>query len=441
MPDGYFSVALDNDTFDSSLTFHRLDVDYQVQSIQVDRGRSYEFDQTEPGVASVRIIDLGGHFDPTNTGGTFYGRLEPNKPAAISLHNPVTDAWSSIYRGFVQSVRWEPYQNERFANVEIQLVDGQGLIAAAELTQGAGFGTTPYNAGDVFYPAGTVTTAVQSRIEQVLDEVGWPSGTVHRQIFTGNVKLQEVTYSPRTSAIAVIQDAADAEFPGVANFYIDTEGRAVFHGRFAKFNPASVASGTDWDYTVWEAGDDAAAIADPGDVVKISPPLLIYRDTDNLFTSAVCTPQGIADADIEGQYVESGNIGAYGLRTWSAENLLVDGGSLSGTATTALEECYKYASYYTANYSTPKTRVGQVTFRPQPGAHAAASWALLTGVDISDSVVLSTDHGGGGGFDADSFFVEGIHYEILPPVGSGVADVTLALDLSPDGYYSDNPFD
>lgn len=436
-----FSVALDANTFDANPTFHRLDQTYQVQTMTVDRGRSYEFDQTEPGTAMVRLIDLNGSFDPTNTGGTFYGRLEPNKPAGIGLQNPTDDTWSTIFRGFVRSVRWEPYQNERFANVEIELVDGQALISAAELTQGAGFGTTPYNAGDVYYPAGTVTTAVQSRINQVLDEVGWPSGTLHRQIFTGNVKLQEVTYAPRTSAITPIQDAADAEFPGVANYYHNREGKATFHGRFAKFNPASVSSGTDWDYTAWEAGDDAAAIADPTGTVKISPPLIVYRDTDNLFTSAVCTPQGVADADIEGQYVESGSVSAYGLRTWSAENLLTDGGSLSGTATTALEECLKFANYYVTNYAAPRTRVGQITFRPQTGTHKAATWALFCGVDISDSVTLTTTHSGGGGFSADSFFVEGIHYTIDIPVGGGEWDVTLELDLSPDGYYSDNPFD
>lgn len=438
---GYFAVALDNNTFDASLTYHRLDDSYQVQRIVTNRGRAVEFDHTEPGVATVSLIDTDGSFDPTNTGGTFYGRLEPNKPAQVCLQNPADSSWNPVYTGFVRSISWQPYLNERFANVEIELVDGAGLISAAELTQGAGFGTTPYNAGDVYYPAGTVTTAVQTRINQVLDEVGWPSGTLHRQVFTGNVALQETTYSPRTSAISVIQDAADAEFPGVANFFITRDGLAAFRGRFAKFNPASVSSGTNWNYTAWEAGDRTAAAADPGDVVLVSPPLVVYRDTENLFTAAICTPQNIDDADYEGQYVESGSISAYGLRTWSAENLLTDGGSLSGTATTALEECLKFANYYVTNYASPKTRVGQVTFRPQPGAHSAASWNLLCGVDIGDSVTLTTTHSGGGGFSADGFFVEGISYVIDLPDGSGVPDVTLSLDLSPDSYYADNPFD
>ena len=71
--------------------------------------------------------------------------------------------------------------------------------------------------------------------------------------------------------------------------------------------------------------------------------------------------------------------------------------------------------------------------RPRP----PATWALLCNVDISDIVHLTTTHGGGGGFD-DDFYVEGIHYQARP--GGVIPYVELTLDVSPRGYYDDNPF-
>ena len=96
-------------------------------------------------------------------------------------------------------------------------------------------------------------TGPQIRINQALADANWPSGLT--SIFTGNVNLHETVYSPGESILTVIHDAADAEFPGVANFYVDRYGVVCFHGRLARFNPSSVASSaTHWDFHVWNLG-------------------------------------------------------------------------------------------------------------------------------------------------------------------------------------------
>ena len=52
-------------------------------------------------------------------------------------------------------------------------------------------------------------------------------------VFSGNVSLHESSYSPGESAMTAIQDAVDAEFPGVGQVYCDSLGKLCVHGRFS----------------------------------------------------------------------------------------------------------------------------------------------------------------------------------------------------------------
>jgi len=275
--------------------------------------------------------------------------------------------------------------------------------------------------------------ACQTRINSVLDAFGWSTPDL-REVFTGNVALKRTVYAPRSTVLQVIQDVADAEFPDVANVLIGKDGTFIFHGRFARFNP----SDPDYDINTWGVGDQTAVDTDPANIVLVSPPLEASLDDSTLYTAAVATPQDVADADIAGQYVtDATTIAAYGLRTWSAENLLTDGGD---GPTTDLQETRLFATYVVDNYKTPMLRVGQLTIRPRDpnDVRAPATWALMCGVDITDITHLTTTHTGGGGFDTD-FYVEGVHYEVRP-MNTLIPDVTLTLDVSPRARYDVNPF-
>jgi hypothetical protein len=68
--------------------------------------------------------------------------------------------------------------------------------------------------------------------------------------------------------------------------------------------------------------------------------------------------------------------------------------------------------------------------------HAAATWNLLSLIEIGDQVSLTVGSPGGGGFTDEGFFVEGIH-EQVQPLGADYDDVTLTLDLSPQAYFTD----
>ncbi len=490
------AVALAANTLDQVPTWTRLDTTYNVQSWRIDRGRVGELDKTGAGTATINLVDKTGAFDLTD------GPLVTQQmQMAICLQNPVTSSWYTLFRGFIDDVEWEPYRNEQFANVTIRLVDMMGLLARAEMTSDGSYGDSVDLDGNIVFSADLTTTAVQTRINQVLlqfgagfnltgtdgvtngtttftsasavfattDEgkfikiagkgayqivtrnsltnitlSGSPSaGTAlaysygMSSTFTGNVKLQETVYAPRSSALSVILDCCDAEFPASANFFIDRNGRTTFRGR-ARFDPTNV----DYEITTWSCGDDTYVNASPSTRVRISPPLAPYVSSADIYTVGLAVPkepQGTpyTQTELDNQVYEDGTAKTlYGTRTWTSEGLLTAGGS----GTTALVETKKFAQAIVDNYKAPKTRVGSLTIRPQraTGTYGAMTWLMLCTVDISDRIYLETTWVGGGGF-SDYFYVEGLHYEAKPMNGTQ-HEVTLTLDVSPATFYTSNPF-
>ena len=411
-----------------------------VSGYTIDRGRSYELDQNSPGTATVTLIDTTGELDPT--GGSYL--FNPGTPAAIALRNPVTGADSTIFRGHVTRIDYDLYQTEDYAIVTVDMVDGLDRLARMEMYGGQGWGSVWGDFprlgqdGDVSFFADDQSNAVANRINKILDQADWPTGL--REIFSGNVSLQGVNYAYRTSALTAIQDSADAEFPGVANFYIQKDGRATFHGRLARFQPLS----SQYHISIWRCGDMAAVAADSTRAPIFE--LAYDRDVEKVINSAMATPQNIPDADIDGQRVEdTASIAQYGTRAISFDNLLTAGDPISGQGygyidPLPLEATYLFAWYYVANYAQPRTRVNKITFKRVGPEHpyAARLWALMCGVDISDIIRLTTSHIGGG-FAEEDYYVEGIHYS-ASPLSDDYVDVELTLDVSPRAYYGTNPF-
>lgn len=446
MPTGLVNVAFDDSILAASPSWTRLDNTYAVQSITIDRGRPFETETTDTGTATIVLVDTDGSFDPTYSGGTHYGKTDPYKQVAISLPASGGGSWASVFHGYVSRWQYEPHPTQRLAFVTIECVDLIDFLANTELSADGSFGNSVTASGDIVYSADSALTAVQTRITKVLNEVAaeagqvsWPSGL--RSIYTGNVGLLERTYTTRTSALTVIQEAAEAEFPGgVANFYVSKSGVASFRGRYARFD----YSNPTYSVNDWELGDLAAATGSPSTVVPLSPPLVFSRDKESIYTAASAVPVmtqtsvELTSSDRAANYVVNSTAAAsYGLRTWAAEDLATRNGAGS---TTALQETNLFADYYLANYATPRTRVGALTVRPQPpgGTFGSATWALLQGVELGDYVTVSTSHDWGGGLGG-AFFVEGVHYDVKP-MGTSHPEVTLTLDVSPQSYWTSNPF-
>lgn len=430
----------------------------RVASYTIDRGRQFEFDKTDAGNATVTINDRDGTLDPTNSAGPYYGKIEPLLQIIIDLWNPVLSEYQTRFRGWIEDFTYTvaPFTHQDatgntvgLTRLEISCVDIFEILTAIEMQPDGSFGDDPTTAtyadatGNIFF----AVTDGQGRVDQVMGNAGIPVDFY--VCFTLNIHAAEAVYSPSENVLQVVQDVADAEFPTVANVYTDRRGRLAIHGRLAKFDPAGTAAGAAagaWDFTHWKAGDGKAVVASPTDTAHIRE-FAYNRGLSMIRNSALCTPNHIDDpettpgtSDIPGQYVkDTTSIGQYGIRSWSAENLLVEDGILTGN--TALNECLAFADFIIANYAEPRNRITDIVFKSMhPDATgAAANWDLLCRADISDLVDVTIrgpgDTDTGYIFNAESFFIEGVHEEAVPLNGD-YAMVTLSLDLSPQAYFT-----
>ena len=438
------AIAFGDDTLEPAPTWVGLDAAYPnlVTSYQIDRGRQWELDRTDTGRATVEIADVDGVLDPTNAGSPYVGQIEPLKQVMLSRRNPVDGNWYVRYRGFVEEYQYEFHPSQRVNMLTLSLVDLFEILAAIEMqpwaADGTGFGDDPVTAG-VPQSAGQVffdSDAFDERINKVLDQSHIP--VEFRSVFSGNVLLWGgPPYSPGESALTAIQDAADAEFVGVSNIYTDRFGRLAAHGREAKFDPGGVLSGlTDpdlWLWHTWNAGDAAALDGATAHLRRFS----VNRGMTRIINTAKCTPVANPDAkqltpaeDAAQLVKDTASIGHYGIRSWSAENLLTLQGQIG--ITDCLAETRRFASYYVGNYASPANRITDIQFRSmrlgQPGA--IVTWNLLCKVDISDEIFVTVGSPGGGGIDHAQYYVEGVH-ETAQPLNPDMDDVTVTLDLSP----------
>jgi len=456
--EGRVSIGFDANTLDADPTWTVIDTlrNSLVALISVRDGRQSEQDDTEAGEASVFLNDTTGIFDPNDPAGDYFGRMD-GKPIAVALWNPVDEEWVPQWRGTIDD--WRTVLNPAtrdgvsiLANVEIKCVDVFDYLARAELEVGESGDTPPAGSeGIVYYAAGEVATGTDDpsdggRIENILDDAGISASRY--VVFSGNVDLLEGKYDPGDSFMVALREAADAEFPGIANIYVDKLGQVVFHGRFARLDPDAVwtgIAGSDaardavWRFRRWKAGDGAAIEAD-SECAQIRA-FAYARPRSMLVNSATCYPEGIDDADIPGQVSrDSASITEHGIHSRSDTELQVAGHKTNGD--TGAEQCAKYAEFWTTYYAQPMDRIETIVFKSvrPTDSRAVSTWGLITGVSISDIVTVNVGYPGAVGIQAVDYYVEGRDLTI-EPLNSDYDMVTLALNLSPAVADTEGIFD
>jgi hypothetical protein len=445
------SVAFDDPPLTVDPVWTRIDTlaGCRVRDWTVDRGRPTEFDKTGTGTAVVNIVDRQGLFDPTNSSSPYSGKIVPGKQAGIALVNPTgSHASFVLFRGFVESWRYRLGPTEKWFELELQLVDGFAVLSRAELRVGVdGLLPVPAGAeGNVVY--GETTGTVADRINAVLADVGWPVGLT--DVFSGNVQVGPKVYSPGSSALDALWDAADGEFPGVANLWMSKDGKLTFRGRQARFRP-----------DVAEYGINRRTVADPANWAAGTAPHVPIAELewvnghDNLFNSASATPERVGTSegsrqwnptapdndDAKAQTVEDdASIAAYGRSSITFDNLQTILGKAVPPGNDAKAETLGFATYYVQNYKDPAPRLSRLVFKSRSPTDpmAADLWTHICRCEISDLLTLKTTHPGGGGFNQD-FYVEGLHYTGRPGTPT-VPIVELSLDVSPRAHYTTNPF-
>lgn len=443
-------VAFSDAAFAEDPTWTQLDAPNvgSVNGWTIDRGRSYELDKTQAGTATFTLIDTQGLFDPTNANSPYYGKIGPMLQVKIGVVNPVNGENVDLFTGYIEAWNYTIDTSEVMMTIAVDGVDGFEPLSRAELA--------PDSSGTTVLAEDDTTTAVQTRINYILDvffgydgsttppdpsTTPWPDSL--RKINTGNVLLMATIYNPGTSLLSAIQDSADAEFPGVANVFMNKMGQVTFYGRLPRFNPEDFPD----DVTFWVVGDLPAALtfgAAPINQIQWN------LDQKNLINAAQASPQGIAQADIAGQLaVSPSSIAQFGNRLQTIPNLQTGGSGDDSVPPdlTAEEECFLYSWYYAANYNQPVQRISKlqfVTLDPSTPL-GAALWDFMLGVEIGDIITVYTSNPGGGGFgkqtdgfSIDQFFVEGIHY-VAQPLQGGFAWITMNLDVSPRQWFATFP--
>ncbi len=428
-------VAFDDPTLEPTPTWTYLTAtDNLVAGYTKDVGRQFEFDRTDTGTATVTINDQDGVLDPTNSGGPYYTKIEPLLQIQIELLNPVTSVYHTRFRGFIRDFNYGVSPSQNVTRLEIDCVDLFEILTAIEMLPGQFGDTAPVaDYGDIFFD----NASAHDRVVQVMGNAGIP--TEFYVVFTLNVDMQEYSYAAAENVLQVVQDVADAEFPTVSNVYCDRTGRLAVHGRDAKFHPVTTAAGAGaaWLFNQWKAGDGTAVAASLSDTAQIRT-FSFNLGLSKVFNSAFCTPNKISTADKAAQLqTDPTSIGQYGIRSWSAENLLILDGTTTGLD--AKGECFLFAQYIINNYAAPHKRITDLTFKSlhPDDPRAAANWKLLCECDIADTIEVTVDNPGGGGYFAEDGFIEGVHEEVLPLNGE-FALVTTSLDVSPLELYDDD---
>jgi hypothetical protein len=390
-------------------------------------GRQSELDRTDTGTATVFFHDLSGVLDDDNLVGL---------QILLQLYNPVTATWHIRWRGHIDDITHDAVDlpGRVLSNVQFQCVGIFDYLGGCKMLPGV-FGDVGGPATDVvFYEDGRV----DDRVTALLADAGL-AATMY-VVFTGNIDVNETLYDTDDVILTGLRDAADAEFPGVANVYEDRYGRVAFHGRFARFDPeGTAASASNWDFVRWDAGTREDVTTGVAQIREFS----FNRPRARIINSYIAWPRadenGVAfDRSLIPTLLkqDAPSIALYGYRGADAPDLIIKDNF--NNANTGAEECALFGDFYVANYAAVRKAIQTVTIKSvwPDDDRAAATWDFMCRADISDAVQVTVDEA----LLADeAFFVDGISVEcrVLNP---DYDLVTVTPNLTPASYYGTDVF-
>jgi len=401
----------------------------RCEGFDVSRGRQSELDTTDTGSARVFFHDRAQVLNDDDLIGL---------QIMLQVYDPVAAVWQPVFRGHIDDMTTDPSPGApALSNVELSCVDVFDYLGGCRMIVGVFGDALPTGVGGiVFYEDGPV----DDRITSALTDAALAASMY--VVFSGNIDVNETLYDPNDTILQALRDAADAEFPGIANVYVDRFGRVVFHGRFARFDPDTVsgdAGDAAWDFQRWAAATREDVTAGVAQIREFS----FNRPRDRIINTYTSWPR----ADENGKTFDQQNLAAqvssdapsitaFGYRSREAGDLIIQAHKTNGN--TGTQECKLFADFYVANYAVPRKNVQRITFMsiPPDDDRAAATWELMSRVDVSDIIALTIDEAG---LAAEDFYVEGISLScrVLNPEYDMV---TVSPNLSPAAYYTDNVF-
>ena len=337
-----------------------VDVSDQVNRVETSRGRNALSDQFQTGSLTLRIIDQNGDFNPQNVTGPYYELLTPMKKVQITAtYGSVT---YPIFSGFITSyVTTYPKDAEAVAYTEIKAVDAFRLVFNAQIST-----VTGATVGDL---SGT-------RINEILDEIDWPSSM--RDIDAGLTTMQADPGTNRT-ALAAMQTVADSEYGAL---YVDASGSFVFQDR---------------NVTAGSIGGTPTIFADNGTGIVYADASWILNDV-LVFNKATITRAG-GTAQVA---TNQDSIDKYFLHSYFLDNLLMQ------TDAVALD----YAQAYVASRAETSIRVDAIVLDLYTPNYNTGIIAALD-LDFFDPIKVITTQPGGSTLEK-TLQIFGVRMNITP---------------------------
>jgi hypothetical protein len=255
------------------------DISDRVQNVSTRRGKSEALDRIDAGLSSITLNNTDRLFDPLYEEGLYYGQLVPRREVRIKAND------EPVFFGYVEDFDLD-YQPGNRATVRIDLADAFGALANARI--------------DELDPPSELAGA---RINRVLDlpEVNWPAPL--REIDPGNTIMLD-TEADGASVLEYLQTVTDSEF---GTLFISKDGDIVFKER----NAATTAP----DLIFSDDPTPSSSTKIPFSAVRA-----IYG-SENLYTRVILSNTDVFPEEV---LVENeASSGLYGVRTYSASNLLV----------------------------------------------------------------------------------------------------------------------
>jgi hypothetical protein len=314
-----------------------VDVSNQVDSISTNRGRQLSTEQFNTGVATIRIIDQNGDFNPQNPSSPYFTFLNPMRKIAITA--TYLGVTYPIFAGYITNYNTStPKFTGDLVYTTISAVDGFRLFQNAQF-----FGVTGAVAGE--------TTG--ARITKILDSISWPASM--RDIDTGQTTVQADPATQRT-ALAALQTVANTEYGAV---YVDGSGDLVFQDRA---------------YTVSSVGQTPVVFKDDGTAISYFDVKWVLDDTQ-VYNKATITRQGGTVQTV----IDQDSIDKYFTHSYNLTGLLMETDA----------EALQYGQAFIASRQETNIRVDELTLELFQDNYTAGTIAALE-LDYFDPIDVTT---------------------------------------------------
>lgn len=319
-----------------------VDVSDQINLIQTNRGRNAVADQFTVGTCSLRIIDQNGDFNSQNPLSPYAGLLTPMKKLSITA--TYAGVTYPLFAGFITG--YQTTQPKEATDVTLTTITA---VDALRLAQNAQISTvTGATAGDL---TGT-------RINQILDQIEWPSSA--RDIDAGLTTVQNDPGTQRTALVAC-QTVATTEYGA---FYVDASSSFVFQDR---------------DVTVGSIAGTPVLFSDDGTGIIYKDAAWVLNDVLVFNKSTVVRAGGSPQVAINQDSIDK-----YFLHSYYVDNLLMQ------TDAVALD----YARAYTASRQETSVRCDSLSLDLYTPDYNAGIIAALE-LDFFDPITVKTTQPGG----------------------------------------------